>query len=122
MIFKVAGANAFYDNYSYFNRLESETGRWTFAYFPVMYGIRIHISLTNSKFLACDICCGSNQANIALITLVLLLWLKGLNEEITTRELEAAFPRFKLKPVTSNPEWQDFMSQVLDNPEVYLCS
>lgn len=112
MKFSPAPPNPFYDNYNYSDRLESETGRWTIALYPVIYGIRVQAGLTNQEGFALDVCCGDRRSDIVLVYAVVKCWLEGFPEEVSDERVRAVWPRFPIKPVTLNQNWEPFAGRV----------
>ena len=112
MKFSKAPANPYYDDWGYYSRLESETGKWTIALKPVMYGVRVNAGLTNAGSFELDVCCGDERTKIAEILVLITFWLEQFPESIPPREIGRQFPYFEIKPVFKNPEWQDFVSSI----------
>jgi len=122
MKFSKAPPNPYYDDWGYYSRLESETGVWTIALIPVLFGVRVMSGLTNAGGFELDVCCGNDSTKIAEILTIVTVWLEQFPESISPREVNRKFPYFEIKPVFKNPEWQDFVndikSDLVELPEV----
>ncbi len=81
----------------------SEGGRWEAGLQPMMFGVRVQVSLVGSCGPTLNYCAGPDPFQIMVLMGTVLAALEPFDEATTEREMERAFPDYTVKPIFFDP-------------------
>lgn len=106
MIFHKGEPNPHYDDFGYFNRLQSGNNLWGIACeFTIFGSLRVVVFPVNSLSITLNICAGNQAVHQEMIYQLVLEWLETFDESVKEWELQKEFPRFDIKPIYNDPNW-----------------
>jgi hypothetical protein len=84
-------------------RWVSENQIWEIGFLPVMYGVRVKVSLVGSNWVTLNYCAGADKEFALILLATVTQILMALPESITEDEIHRLFPKFEIKPIDRDP-------------------
>ncbi|WP_155300664.1 hypothetical protein [Deinococcus kurensis] len=91
-------------------RRVSTDGRWEVGIRSVMFGKRVSAGLVGSQCWSVDYCAGPHMPSVAVLADVVERILRGFPDGAGTREVLAALPTYRQRPIFQDPCWHRLLA------------